>query len=78
MVTSGETVLVTDRGRVVAELVPPRTARGTTAANALLAEDIRKGLITPARDPTRPIPSVKPVMSLDQLMRELDDDRADR
>ena len=78
LVASGETVLVTDRDRVVAELVPPRTERGTSATDALLAEDIRKGLITPARDPARPIPSLKPVMSLDELMRELDEDRADR
>lgn len=78
LVASGETVLITDRDRVVAELVPPRTERGTTAANALMAEDIRRGLITPARDPSRPIPSLEPIMSLDELMHELDEDRADR
>ena len=78
LAASGETVLVTDRERVVAELVPPRPDRGTTAAEALFAEDIRKGLITPARDRTRPIPPRRPVMSFDELMRELDEDRADR
>ena len=78
LAASGETVLVTDRDRVVAELVPPRTPQGTTAANALFADAIRQGLITPARHPARPIPSMEPVMTLEELMRELDDDRADR
>jgi antitoxin (DNA-binding transcriptional repressor) of toxin-antitoxin stability system len=34
---SGETVLVTDRERVVAELVPPRTGRAEATSDALLA-----------------------------------------
>ncbi len=78
LAASGETVLVTDRDRVVAELVPPRTERGTTAADALMAEDIRKGLITPALRPGGPMPPRNPVMSFDELMRQLDEDRADR
>ena len=78
LAASGETVLVTDRERVVAELVPPRTERGTTAAEALFADEIRKGLITPAANPSRPLPPRNPVMSFDELMRQLDEDRADR
>ncbi len=78
LAASGETVLVTDRDRVVAELVPPRTERGTTAAEALFAEDIRKGLITPAANPRSGPPPHRPVMKFDELMRQLDEDRADR
>jgi antitoxin (DNA-binding transcriptional repressor) of toxin-antitoxin stability system len=34
----GETVLITDRDRIVAELVPPSTTRGEVLQNVLLAE----------------------------------------
>ena len=37
LVASGETVLVTDRDRVVAEIVPPRADRPEHASAALLA-----------------------------------------
>ena len=40
----GETVLVTDRDRVVAEIVPPETTRSPVLADALLSEAVRKGL----------------------------------
>jgi len=40
---SGETVLVTDRDRVVAELGPPRPGRAPLLADALLAEAVREG-----------------------------------
>ena len=46
----GETVLVTDRDRVVAELVPPREGRSPMLADALLADAIRNGWLTPAPD----------------------------
>lgn len=39
-VRAGETVLITDRGEVVAELTPPREPE-----NAVLAEMVRKGEI---------------------------------
>ena len=39
----GETVLVTDRDRVVAELVPPDKHRSPVLADALLAEAVRQG-----------------------------------
>jgi antitoxin (DNA-binding transcriptional repressor) of toxin-antitoxin stability system len=45
---SGETVLVTDRERVVAELVPPREGRAEATRDALLADAVRKGWLTPA------------------------------
>lgn len=37
LAASGETVLVTDRDQVVAELVPPRAGRSPLLADALLA-----------------------------------------
>ena len=43
----GETVLVTDRDRVVAEIVPPETTRSPVLDDALLSEAVRKGWITP-------------------------------
>ena len=44
LAASGETVLVTDRDRVVAEIVPPRAERSPILADALLADMVRKGL----------------------------------
>jgi antitoxin (DNA-binding transcriptional repressor) of toxin-antitoxin stability system len=43
----GEIVLVTDRDRVVAELGPPQAGRSTVLADALLAEGVREGWVTP-------------------------------
>ena len=78
LVAGGETVLVTDRDRVVAELVPPREGRSPLLADAMLAEAVRRGWITPATvGPGTPPPSA-PMMKLAELLRELDDDRAER
>jgi antitoxin (DNA-binding transcriptional repressor) of toxin-antitoxin stability system len=49
----GETILVTDRDRVVAEIVPPETSRSPVLADALLAEAVRQGWITPPALPSR-------------------------
>lgn len=78
LAASGETVLVTDCDRVVAEIVPPRAGRGLDLGDALLAEAVRQGWITPPRLPDKEPPARKPVMSFDQVMRELDRDREDR
>jgi antitoxin (DNA-binding transcriptional repressor) of toxin-antitoxin stability system len=73
----GETVLVTDRDRVVAEIVPPRSGRSPLLADALLAEAVREGWLTP---PTLVggQPPRKPVVPFRDLMRELRRDRDDR
>jgi prevent-host-death family protein len=73
---AGETVLVTDRGQMVAEIAPPQASTGgALMSNALLAEDVRRGWITPAPDPSwAPGPKVH-VAPFDEVMREL---RADR
>lgn len=74
----GETVLVTDRDRVVAELGPPRADRPGRAGDALLAEATRKGWIQPAVLPRGGAPPRHPVTTFDSLLRELESDRDDR
>jgi antitoxin (DNA-binding transcriptional repressor) of toxin-antitoxin stability system len=74
----GETILVTDRDRVVAELVPPRADRSPTVGDAVLAELVRKGWVTPAGRPLTGSPPRAPLIRFEALMRELAQDRADR
>ena len=74
----GETVLVTDRDRVVAEIVPPDRSRSPLLADALLADAMRQGLITPPALPSTDVPPRKPVMSFRQLKQELEKDRGER
>ena len=74
----GETILVTDRDRVVAELVPPRAGRGPAVADAVLAELMRQGWVTPAARPLTGPPARAPVIGFEELLRELDEARADR
>jgi antitoxin (DNA-binding transcriptional repressor) of toxin-antitoxin stability system len=78
LAAQGETVLVTDRDRVVAEIIPPEKNRTPVLADALLAEAVRQGWITPpALRPSEPPPR-KPVMSFRDLQRELSQDRSER
>lgn len=74
---SGETVLVTDRDRVVAEIVPPQPGR-THAKESVIERGIREGWITPAKNPRSGPPPSKPVMTFDELMEDLQRDREDR
>ena len=77
LAASGETVLVTDRERVVAELTPPREGRATMVQDAMLAEAVRNGWLTPAiGTPDASVPR-RPVAPLDRLLAALDKDRAD-
>ena len=78
LAAGGETILVTDRDRVVAELVPPRGGRSSLLADAVLAELVRKGWVTPAARPLTGPPPHAPVAPFEELMRELDEDRAER
>lgn len=73
----GETVLVTDRDRVVAEIVPPQAGRSPLLADALLAEAVREGWLTPPTLAGGPPPR-KPVAPFRDLMRELRQDRDER
>jgi antitoxin (DNA-binding transcriptional repressor) of toxin-antitoxin stability system len=75
LAAAGETVLVTDRDRVVAELVPPREGRSELLADAQLAEAVRRGWITaPTLVGEEPPPRV-PVAPLAEILRELEEDR---
>jgi antitoxin (DNA-binding transcriptional repressor) of toxin-antitoxin stability system len=78
LATCGETILITDRGRVVAELVPPKRTRADRLPDALLAHAVHHGLVTPAPLPPGAPPEVRGVAPLREILRELDQDRADR
>lgn len=80
---TGETVLVTDRDRVVAELVPPR--RAAVSDEDILAVGAREGWLTRATNPyTEPLPEDgpapddEPPVSFVDLMADLARDREDR
>jgi prevent-host-death family protein len=75
---SGETVLVTERDRVDAELIPPRQGRAASVSDATLAELVRTGLLTPPSLPAAGPPPSLPVKKLKQILIDLDRDRADR
>lgn len=74
----GERILVTDRDRVVAELIPPQSGTAEFGRDALLAEAVRKGWVRPPVLPQTGPPPRLPVAPFADLMRELDADRADR
>jgi len=74
----GETVLVTDRDRVVAEIVPPREGRSPRVADALLAEAMRKGWISAPTMVAEGPPPRAPVAPRKELLAELARDREDR
>ncbi len=78
LAAGGETILVTDRDRVVAELVPPRPGRGAFLGDALLAEAVRKGWLTPPASPAEGPPPRASVAPLADLLRELQADRGGR
>ena len=73
----GETVLVTDRDRVVAELRPPQ-GRGPLTSDAMLAEAMRRGWLSAPLVVREGPPPRGPVTSIDDLLTELRDDRGDR
>jgi antitoxin (DNA-binding transcriptional repressor) of toxin-antitoxin stability system len=74
----GETILITDRDRVVAEIVPPQAGRSPLLADARLAESVREGWPTPPLLAGSDPPPRKPVMTLRDLMQDLQRDREDR
>ncbi|MCY4636228.1 MAG: prevent-host-death protein [Acidobacteria bacterium] len=79
LAAAGETVLVTDRDRVVAEIVPPRAEPSPILADALLADMVRKGLLAPPAAPgTGPPSAPAPIMTLEQLLEMLDEVRGER
>ena len=74
LAAAGETVVITDRGRTVAEIVPPRPK-----PESVIERGIREGWITPATDRSGTPPPRKPIpgYTLEQLLADLDEDRKD-
>jgi len=78
LIAAGESILVTDRDRVIAELIPPREGRSPLSSDAVLADAVRKGWITPAvLSPGSP-PMRLPVDQNKNILQELEADRAER
>ena len=75
LASSGEVVLVTESDRVVAELVPPSPSRCTEIHDALLAEAVRAGWVTPPSLSGIPLPARRPVASLRAILVEIAADR---
>jgi prevent-host-death family protein len=75
---SGETVLVTDRDRVVAELVPPSPGRAESVSDAVIVDAIQRGWMTPRLYGPESVPERKPVAPLEQILEGLASDREDR
>jgi antitoxin (DNA-binding transcriptional repressor) of toxin-antitoxin stability system len=78
MASGGETILITDRDRVVAELVPPAPTRANRLPDAMLADAVRRGVVTPAALPPGAPPEAPGVAPLAEILGELDQDRAER
>lgn len=78
LAAGGETVLITDRDRVVAELVPPTPGRATALDDAVLADLVRRGCLTPPLVPSEGEVPRRPVARLATLVDELNSDREDR
>lgn len=79
LAAGGETILVTDRDRVVAEISPPRETRSPIMADAFLVEAVRSGWLAPPTLPATGEPkSVAPVARLSEILGGLDTDRSDR
>lgn len=75
---SGEVVLVTDRGEVVAELRAPNASADPLMDDPWFAEEVRLGNITPAEAPsTSPLKLDRnyPLSSLEEILRDLDESR---
>jgi antitoxin (DNA-binding transcriptional repressor) of toxin-antitoxin stability system len=77
LAAGGETVLVTDRDRVVAEIGPSGPARNSILSDALLLDAFRQGWMTPPISVGRGPPARKPIMTINELLNDLQRDRAD-
>ena len=76
---TGETILVTDRDRVVAELGPPRAGRADHVSDAVICEGVRVGGITPRRYVPGTASEVTAARRpLAEVLAELERDREDR
>jgi prevent-host-death family protein len=73
LAAAGETIVITDRDRPVAEIGPPRSS-----VTPFEERGVREGWLKPARIRDGTPPPRRPMVPFDQLMRELDHDREDR
>jgi prevent-host-death family protein len=71
LAAAGETVVITDRNRVVAEIVPPRQDPDRYKDHPVLARGVRECWVTPA---PKPVPGI----TFERIMADLARDRADR
>lgn len=79
LAASGEIVLVTDRDRVVAEIVPPRPGRAEGVSDVVVADGVRAGWISPRRYPRGAVPDLPPgTRPLADVLADLRRDREDR
>jgi len=78
LAAAGETILITDRDQVVAELNKHRGERSPILADSMLADAIRHGWSAPPVLSGRPLTEAKPTMRLVELLNDLDGDRNDR
>ena len=76
--SQGERVLVTNRDRVVAELVPPESGRSLDIADAALADLVREGILSPPLNRSAPLSRPTPTMSRSALLEDLAGDREER
>ncbi len=74
---AGETIVVTEADRPVAELVPPRAADQPHRDEDVLARGVREGWITPPSEHRIGVPPSFPCMSFEELMLEIARDRED-
>lgn len=77
LAAGGETILISDRDRIVAELVPPRQSRGDNVSDAVLADALRNGLLSPPLNPRSPVPNPPGVAPLQEILDSLKSDRSD-
>jgi len=77
LAAAGETIVITDRGPAVAELVPNKPETGLTPFQE---KGLKEGWLTPAKRPFAPLPPRKPVpgLTFEKLMEDLARDREDR
>ena len=76
---AGERVLISDRDRVVAELVPPESGRAEMVGDAVLASLVREGVVTPPLSPGRELTVKHPRgKQLADVLADLDEDRSER
>lgn len=77
LVAEGETVLVTDRDRVVAQITGPTLGQAATPGDAVIAELVRQGWATAPRRAAE-VPKRFKLKSFAQVMRMLDESRNER